>query len=430
MIKFQEHVPSVYPSASRDFQYLCWLMNIVLNSVKHNVNDIYDLPNSKADFRLTELLAMTLGFKVKRNYDQKQLNALVAALPRILKYKGTKTAIDMAGNALMAASGAVGSFISEADDGELTVTLPKNLIDISLFTDLLPYILPAGMTCHIVRKNQGQEYQKTELAYQDAILAEWVPDLAWDDNKQAAIGLADMFSTGLSNSETANFISMTDGSRPANGTLHEGNSVLNAGLLDNNVIPMLTETLIDPYSQKLVEYRSLQGRWSFNDVLNEPTGAIKESIAFSSADFNGDELELAYSIELECYRLYFTKKEPMPYTRCVVYNYNSQTWEQDDYRIIDFGQYGQQVSAEFYDWFIANATRMPNEDPPSGGSTPDDGDSPSGGSTPDGGDDLDSDTTYETFENDAGGLTYNISSTNYSVDDGIYTIGGVSYESK
>ena len=90
MIKFKNLVPSVYPNASRDFQYLCWLIDIVLNSVKHTVDDLYDLPNSKADPKLTELLAMTLGFKVKRNYDQDQLRALVAALPRILKYKGLR----------------------------------------------------------------------------------------------------------------------------------------------------------------------------------------------------------------------------------------------------------------------------------------------------------------------------------------------------
>ena len=205
LIKFREQVPSIYPSASRDFQYLGWLIDIVLNSVKHNVDDLYDLPNSKTDPRLTELLAMTLGFKVKRNYDQNQLQALVAALPRILKYKGTMTAVNMAGNALIAASGAIGSFDSEVKDGELTVVLPKSLIDISLFTDLLPYILPAGMTCHIVRKNQLKEGYATKLVHQNSLLAEWVPDLAWDNEKQTTVGLANMFNTGISSTEYANF---------------------------------------------------------------------------------------------------------------------------------------------------------------------------------------------------------------------------------
>ena len=227
MIKFQEQVPSIYPSASRDFQYLCWLFNIVLNSVKHNVDDLYDLPNSNSDPRLTELLAMTLGFKVKRNYDQNQLRALVASLPRILKHKGTKAAIEMAGNALIAASGATGSFSSEVHDGELIVVLPTTLVDVSLFTDLLPYILPAGMTCHIVRKNQVQSTYATRVDYSECLLADWVPDLARDSvMPNTIVGLANMFDV---NSHEPNFANYRD---------YDINT-LNLGLLDNNVIPML-----------------------------------------------------------------------------------------------------------------------------------------------------------------------------------------------
>ena len=239
MIKFQNQVPSVYPSASRDFQYLCWLIDIVLNSVKHNVDDLYDLPNNKADPRLTELLAMTLGFKVKRNYDQDQLRALVAALPRILRYKGTKTAVDMAGNALIAASGAIGSFSSEVNNGELEVIFPENLVDISLFTDLLPYVLPAGMTCHIVRTNRVVNNYTTELGYQDTVLAEWLPDLVWNEEEQTTTGLAHLFNVGSEFSEFANY-QRSRGDTIDSRSLSER---FNAGLLDNTVIPTLESTL-------------------------------------------------------------------------------------------------------------------------------------------------------------------------------------------
>lgn len=241
MIKFNEQVPSVYPSASRDFQYLSWLIDIVLNSVKHNVDRLYDLPNVKTDARLNELLAMTLGFKVKRNYDQKQLAALVAVLPRILKYKGTQTAVDVAGNALIAAAGAVGSFSGTVTDGELKVMLPKDLIDISLFTDLLPYILPAGMTCRIIRTNQVQQGNITKLGYQDIMLAEWIQDLDWDTTKQNSTGLATMFDVPNTPDEQEPTFANFKNSNP---------EVFNAGLLDNSTIPMVTA----PMSHPLPEY--------------------------------------------------------------------------------------------------------------------------------------------------------------------------------
>lgn len=229
MIKFREQVPSIYPSASRDFQYLGWLIDIVLNSVKHNVDDLYDLPNTKSDTRLNELLAMTLGFKVKRNYDQKQLAALVAVLPRILKYKGTKIAVDIAGNALIAAAGATGDFFSEVADGELIATFPEGLVDITLFTDLLTYILPAGMTCRLIRATKVKHSPKPyEVAYRDSVRAKWIQDLDIIDEREQRVeyGLANMFSVP-SEATLANFME-------ANGKL-----LLNTGLLDNNIIPAI-----------------------------------------------------------------------------------------------------------------------------------------------------------------------------------------------
>ena len=235
MIKFSNQVPSIYSSASRDFQYLGWLIDIVLNSVKHNVDDIYNLPNNKADPKLTELLALTLGFKVKRNYDQNQLYALVAALPRILKYKGTKMAIDMAGNALLAASGASGEFKSETNEnvaeiakGEIHVTFPVGLIDISLFTDLLEYILPAGMVCRIIRKNEIHQAPTTELIYEDETCANWIEDLDTERDKSVVPGLANMFDISKNVCDFSNFGDKSNINMP------------NVGLLDNSIIPNIT----------------------------------------------------------------------------------------------------------------------------------------------------------------------------------------------
>jgi hypothetical protein len=239
MIKFYNQVPSIYPNASRDFQYLSWLIDIVLNSVKHNVDDLYDLPNSKTDPRLTELLALTLGFKVRRSYDQSQLRALVAALPGILRYKGTKIAVDMAGNALIATSGATGHFQSEVKDGELEVIFPENLVDISLFTDLLPYVLPAGMTCHIIRTNRVVSKLTTELGYQDTVLAEWLPDLDWNGDNQTSSGLANLFEVGRDISDFANYLSGDNTEAKALTECFTG------GLLDNTIIPTVREPLRD-----------------------------------------------------------------------------------------------------------------------------------------------------------------------------------------
>lgn len=242
MIKLRDQVPSVYTSASRDFQYLSWLIDIVLNYVKHNVDSLYNLPTSSPNSKLTELLAMTLGFKVKRNYDQKQLAALVAVLPIILKYKGTQTAINTAGNALIAAAGSSGSFSSNFSDGVLEVCLPEKLVDITLFTDLLPYIVPAGITCRIINVNQIVKGYTTKVLYNDVLIAELQPELTWNRDKHTIGGMATMYGEPQPDA-------LNDKPNFANYFDYDTNLV-NVGLLDNTIIPVISETMADPNTKQ------------------------------------------------------------------------------------------------------------------------------------------------------------------------------------
>lgn len=240
MIKFYDQVPQVYNNASRDFQYLSWLIDIVLNSVKHNIDDMYDLPNTKTDSRLTELLALTLGFKIRRNYNQQQLASLVSIIPSILRYKGTAKAISLAGNALIKASGAAGEFKCNLVDNCLEIQLPEDLVDVVLFTDLLPYIAPAGLTTRVITKTDLKTRRSTELKYHDVPKAVLKNVLDWDQTNQKITGLATLFEDSTLNSsnvpEFANF-------KQTEST--EGALVLNTGLLSNSIIPAIDQKFTD-----------------------------------------------------------------------------------------------------------------------------------------------------------------------------------------
>lgn len=235
MIDFYNQVPTVYVKASRDFQYLCWLFNIVLNDVKHNVDDISHITSTKADSKLTELLAFTLGFKVRRNYDNKQLAALVSIIPSILRNKGTKKAVMLAGNALITAAGSTSTFSAKVIDNVLEVLLPEDLVDVTLFIDLLPYILPAGMSCRIVRKAQKEVNATTRVHYHDNVLAKWHQDLSWNTETETVDSLSSLYNTTANEPNFANFTA--DG-------------LLNGGLLENAIIPILPGKSIQPVSQE------------------------------------------------------------------------------------------------------------------------------------------------------------------------------------
>jgi hypothetical protein len=247
-------------------------MDIVLNSIKHNVDDIYALPDNQADHKLTEVLAMTLGFKIKRNYDQVQLRALAVVLPRILKYKGTKYAVDIAGRALLAASGASGSYRSEVRDGELYVIFPETLVDITLFNDLLVYILPAGMTCHVARTDILEAGIQTIYDYNERLIAQWLPDVAWDDDAQVSVGLSNMFDIPAEQPIFSNF---------------DSELAPNIGLLDNSVIPMLNNVLISTNPKREEpDYTTEENEYGTTVVVNK---YISESDGESQTAIIGEE---------------------------------------------------------------------------------------------------------------------------------------------
>ena len=174
MLKLETLTPSVYYNQSRDFQLLGRLYELIINYIKTNVDTIYNYPYStNVDSRLIDLVALLLGFKSKHNYNINQLMALCGAFSEIIKNKGNITSLQLAGQTLLKAEGIADEFGVTIDESSgspvLLVFIPQNLSDINLFQDLLPYILPAGISCKIVRQLQGNASAKTEIKYSDNV---------------------------------------------------------------------------------------------------------------------------------------------------------------------------------------------------------------------------------------------------------------------
>ena len=171
MIKLQDLTPAVYYNQSRDFQFIGRLYDLVLNYSKTNAANLYNLPiGENMDEQLLNLLALTLGFKPTKNYNSKQLRAICSVLPTILRHKGSIQALVLAINALLAAEG-----ISQPIDYTvnpkrgITLYVAQELDDLSLFTDLLDYLLPAGLSCNVVKESQAIHTATTALGVTDSI---------------------------------------------------------------------------------------------------------------------------------------------------------------------------------------------------------------------------------------------------------------------
>ena len=172
LIKFQDLTPEVYYKRSRDFQYIGRLFDLVLNNAKMNTDIISSLPlNPDMDPRLLDLLALTLGFKSKHEYNTKQLAALCSIFPFVLRNKGSKLAIETACNALLNAEGITKEASIEVSNQTISIFLPSELSDLNLLKDLLNYILPAGMSCSLVQEATLVPPSSTTLVnYQDYVV--------------------------------------------------------------------------------------------------------------------------------------------------------------------------------------------------------------------------------------------------------------------
>lgn len=180
MIKLQDLTPAVYYNQSRDFQFIGRLYDLVLNYSKTNAANLYNLPIGKnMDEQLLNLLALTLGFKPTKNYNSKQLRAICSVLPTILKHKGSIQALVLAINALLAAEGVRQplDYTMHPKQG-ITLYVAQELNDLSLFTDLLDYLLPAGLSCNVVKESQYIEKATTTLSVTDTVTISGVDALS------------------------------------------------------------------------------------------------------------------------------------------------------------------------------------------------------------------------------------------------------------
>lgn len=174
MIKLQNLTPEVYYKESRDFQLLGHLFDLVLNAVKTDTDLLYNLPlSTNSDEKLLELLALTLGFKPKHQYNAKNLKAVCSVFSEILRNKGSIKAIKIACEALFSAMDISQKldydFTKGKDNTELNLYIAQEFGDITLLNDLLSYILPAGISCNIIREFHILTDSNTNIGISDLV---------------------------------------------------------------------------------------------------------------------------------------------------------------------------------------------------------------------------------------------------------------------
>lgn len=190
MIKIQDSVPSVYYDSSRDFQLIGHLFDIVLNAVKTDADMIFNLPFSvNSDDQLLDLMTFTFGLRLdKAKYTTQQLRSVCSIAPKLMRAKGSRYAIELLCTALLRAEGsgyATAEGISNSFSVELAADAPRIDIYLSrtaackdILMEILPYILPAGMTYTIKQSGLDSKAIITEhVALKDQVRFNTAPSV-------------------------------------------------------------------------------------------------------------------------------------------------------------------------------------------------------------------------------------------------------------
>lgn len=179
MIKLQNYTPEIYYKESRDFQFIGRLFDLVLNAVKTDVDLLYYVPlTANSDEKLLELLSFTLGFNPRHQYTTRQLKTVCSVFTEIVKYKGSikslKIACEALFNAMDISQALDYDFSAGKNNTELNLYIPQEFEDITILNDLLAYVLPAGMSCNIIKELHIKTTSNTNIGISDTVRLEKV----------------------------------------------------------------------------------------------------------------------------------------------------------------------------------------------------------------------------------------------------------------
>ena len=157
LFKLEENVPDIYVEMSRDFQLLCRVYDIFVNSNIITQSKIRQQLNiEQIDDKLLKLLAGRLGFNSDNYIPTEVMRSILLQFPFMIKNKGTKVGIEQAIRSVIKQTSEVSNVhISEIaiNDGEIKITVVSDdasAVDTSYLSDVLKYVVPVGYTVSVI----------------------------------------------------------------------------------------------------------------------------------------------------------------------------------------------------------------------------------------------------------------------------------------
>lgn len=163
MFTTTQNVPAIYVEKSRDFQLLCNIVDVFVNSVTGNANKM-QLQNSAqfCDERMLPLLATYVGFFTQEYLPAAVQRNIISVFPFIIKNKGNKQSIDVAAKAALRVYPLINSITTSIKNDTYTVFIfcdCQNWFDIDerYIREVMKYTLPTGYLLALIQKVGAEE---------------------------------------------------------------------------------------------------------------------------------------------------------------------------------------------------------------------------------------------------------------------------------
>lgn len=148
MFRTQNNIPEIYVNESRDYQLFCRAKDLIFGGVKYNIDSLRHTSNTmEMNGSLLPLLKSKVGFFDAENLNEEELRYLLCAFPYMIKYKGSKRAIEYILNTwlrLYSIQGKIMIIDVNNEEHNITIQLDATPKSTYILDKLFNYIIPTG----------------------------------------------------------------------------------------------------------------------------------------------------------------------------------------------------------------------------------------------------------------------------------------------
>ena len=155
LFRVEHNVPDYYVEQSRDFQLLCRLYDLALQSSRYSINSLTTVSNTTTcNDNLLPLIGTKVGFFDNLEVVDESTRKIISCFPYIVQYKGSLKAINMIANVFGRITNAEVEVEEDRQNKIFRLLFSTPLRDTDLFYKLVEYIRPAGFIIEYDLKNK------------------------------------------------------------------------------------------------------------------------------------------------------------------------------------------------------------------------------------------------------------------------------------